>query len=434
MLRSPRTVRTAADLLLLAGTTADCGALSAAFEPAARTVAARAAGAGDARAEGRARLALAEAYLALGRADEAEAAARRAEELAGRCGDALTRFRAPYARGLIALHQARHGTTERHLTSAWEQCGRRGDALGEALVLGALARLWAATGNSYEAVLFAERSVGLHRDAAAGSPRLAHGHYAHAVALSSAGRPAGALRELSRALPLFEADRQRLWAGRTRCRMAEAMVALVRPAEAVTAAEDAAESLLVPGGERWRADALTAGGHARTALGRKQGARANWREALAVLEDFAAPQTAELRTLLREKPDPSPAGPHRPGLSRAAETARTGTALRDLTAAVRTLSDQLRLRLRPPAEEGTGPRTADPATSPDALDALDALAAELDGHVREMERTGRTPRAGLSRLRAALESLTASDALTAAEAGAAEMLAALRTLSRRLGP
>ncbi|MFI9260045.1 SAV_2336 N-terminal domain-related protein [Streptomyces sioyaensis] len=443
VLHSPGTVRTAADLLLLAGTTADCGALSAAFEPAARTVAARAAGARDARAEGRARLALAEAYLALGKADEAEAAARRAQELAGRCGDALTRFRAPYARGIIALHQGQHDTAERYLTPAWEQCGRRGDALGEALVLGALARLWAATGNGYEAVLFAERSIGAHRSAGGGSPRLAHGHYALAVALSSAGRPAGALRELSRALPLFEEDRQRLWAGRTRCRMAEAMVALVRPGEAVTAAADAAERLLVPGGERWRADALTAAGHAQTALGHKQGARAYWREALAVLEDFGAPQAVELRALLREKPDPSAAGPHRPGLSRAAETARTGTALRDLTAAVHTLSDQLRLR---GADEGTGPRPAGPTGPPDtpdspdtpdtsaALDALDALAAELAGHVRDLERTGRAPRAGLPRLRAALETLTASDALTAAEAGVAEAVAAVRTLSRSLTP
>ncbi|WP_433858377.1 SAV_2336 N-terminal domain-related protein [Streptomyces kronopolitis] len=425
VLRSPRTVRTAADLLVLAGTAADSGVLSAAFEPAARTVAARAAGAGDARAEGRARLALAEAYLALGKADEAEAAACRAEELADRCGDALTRFRAPYARGLTALHQARYDATERHLTAAWERCGRRGDGLGEALVLGALARLWAATGNGYEAVLFAERSVALHREAAAGSPRLAHGHYALGVALSSAGRPAGALRELSRALPLFDADRQRLWAGRTRCRMAEAMVALVRPAEAVSAAEDAADRLLVPGGERWRADALTAGGHARTALGHRQGARTDWCEALAVLEDFAAPQTAEVRALLRERPDPPRAGPRRPGLSRAAETARTGTVLRDLTAAVRTLGDQL--RLRPPADG-----------EPGAPAALDALAAELDGHVREMERTGRSPRTALPGLRATLESFTTSDALTAAEEAAADgeagTLAALRALGRRLGP
>ncbi|WP_275540907.1 SAV_2336 N-terminal domain-related protein, partial [Streptomyces sp. TM32] len=447
VVRSPRTVRTAADLLLLAGTTADCGALSAAFEPAARTVAARAAGAGDARAGGRARLALAEACLALGRADEAEAEARRAAELADRCGDPLTRFRAPYVRGITALQQGRHDTAERHLTAAWEQCGRRGDELGEALVLGALARLWAATGNSYEAVLFAERAIGLHRGAGGGSPRLAHGHYALAAALSSAGRPTDALRELSRAMPLFEEDRQRLWAGRTRCRMAEAMVALVRPGEAATAAADAAERLLVPGGERWRADALTAAGHAQTALGHKQGARAHWREALAVLEEFGAPQAVELRALLREKPSPSAVGPHRPGLSRAAETARTGTTLRDLTAAVRTLSDQLRLR---DADGEPGRQPADPAGSvappgtqdtpgaPDSLGfrdiqgSLHSLEAELAGHVRDMERTGRAPRAGLERLRAALETLTTSDALTAAEPGAAEAVTAVRTLGRRL--
>ncbi|MEI5134373.1 SAV_2336 N-terminal domain-related protein [Streptomyces libani] len=269
-LRTPGIVRQAADLLLLAQVTADSGALSAAYEPAARTVAARAARDGDARAEGRARVALAEAYLTLGKCAEAEPEARRAEQLAGRCGDPLTRFRAPYARGIVALQQGRHDTAERHLVAAWQQCTER-DELGEAAALGALARLWAATGNSNEAVLFAERSVALHHRVGRGSPRLAHGRYALAEALSAAGRPAEALRELLQALPLFEEDRQRLWAGRTRCRMAEAMVALIRPGEAVTAAEDAAKRLLVPGGERWRADALTALGHARDRPGPQTG-------------------------------------------------------------------------------------------------------------------------------------------------------------------
>uniref|UniRef100_UPI0011DF6088 AAA family ATPase n=1 Tax=Streptomyces sp. WAC01526 TaxID=2588709 RepID=UPI0011DF6088 len=350
-LRTPGIVRQAADLLLLAQVTADSGALSAAYEPAARTVAARAARDGDARAEGRARVALAEAYLTLGKCAEAEPEARRAEQLAGRCGDPLTRFRAPYARGIVALHLGQHDTAERHLTAAWEQCRRRNDQLGEADALAALARLWAAAGNSGDAVLFAERSVGLHRRLADGTARLAHGRYALSEALSAAGRHADALRELFQALPLFEEDRQRLWAGRTRCRTAEAMAALIRPGEAVTAAEDAAKRLLVPGGERWRADALTALGHAETALGRKQGAQAHWREALAVHEAFGAPEARTLRALLRDKTGTPTTGPRRPGLSRTADTARTGTALRDLTAAVRTLTDQLRLQ---PADEKPG--------------------------------------------------------------------------------
>ncbi|MGW2012722.1 SAV_2336 N-terminal domain-related protein [Streptomyces nigrescens] len=427
-LRTPGIVRQAADLLLLAQVTADSGALSAAYEPAARTVAARAARDGDARAEGRARVALAEAYLTLGKCAEAEPEARRAEQLAGRCGDPLTRFRAPYARGIVALHLGQHDTAERHLVAAWQQCTER-DELGEAAALGALARLWAATGNSNEAVLFAERSVALHHRVGRGSPRLAHGRYALAEALSAAGRPAEALRELLQALPLFEEDRQRLWAGRTRCRMAEAMVALIRPGEAVTAAEDAAKRLLVPGGERWRADALTALGHAETALGRKQGAQAHWREALAVHEAFGAPEARTLRALLRDKTGTPTTGPRRPGPSRTADTARTGTALRDLTAAVRTLTDQLRLQ---PADEKPGQNLSG---RPTPLPALDTLEAELTTTLADFTPTTHLPRPDLHRLRTSLESLTSPEALpTPSSPAITEAATAVRELARRIDP
>ncbi|AZS74274.1 hypothetical protein DDE74_27960 [Streptomyces lydicus] len=428
-LRTPGIVRQAADLLLLAQVTADSGALSAAYEPAARTVAARAARDGDARAEGRARVALAEAYLMLGKCAEAEPEARSAEQLAGRCGDPLTRFRAPYARGLIALQQGQHDTAERHLTAAWEQCRRRNDQLGEADALAALARLWAAAGNSGDAVLFAERSVGLHRRLADGTARLAHGRYALSEALSAAGRHADALRELFQALPLFEEDRQRLWAGRTRCRTAEAMAALIRPGEAVTAAEDAAKRLLVPGGERWRADALTVLGHAETALGRKQGAQAHWREALAVHEAFGAPEARTLRALLRDRTGTPTTGPRRPGPSRTADTARTGTALRDLTAAVRTLTDQLRLQ---PADEEPGQNLSG---RPAPLPALDTLEAELTTTLAYFTPTTHLPRSDLHRLRTSLESLTSPEALpTPSSPAIAEAATAVSELARRIDP
>ncbi|WP_406480004.1 SAV_2336 N-terminal domain-related protein [Streptomyces platensis] len=426
-IRTPGIVRQAADLLLLAQVTADSGALSAAYEPAARTVAARAARDGDERAEGRARVALAEAYLTLGKCAEAEPEARRAEQLADRAGDPLTRFRASYARGIIALHQRRYDAAERHLIAAWKRCTER-DELGEAVALGALARLWAATGNSNEAVLFAERSVALHRRVGRDSPQLAHGRYALAEALSAAGRPAEALRELSQALALFKEDRQRLWAGRTRCRMAEAMVALIRPGEAVIAAEDAAKRLLVPGGERWRADALTALGHAETALGRKRGAQAHWREALAVHEAFGAPEARELRALLRDKSASPTAGPRWPGVSRAADAARTGTALRDLTAAVRTLTDQLRLHTAD-EEPGLGPPGL-----PARLRNLDAIEVELTDILADFAHTHRPPRTDLRRLRTALESLTSPRSLHTPSAAIAEAASAVRELGRRIAP
>ncbi|MFI9051140.1 SAV_2336 N-terminal domain-related protein [Streptomyces sp. NPDC053427] len=414
--RAPRYLRPAADLLLLAQVTADSGALSAAFETAARTVAERAATQGDDRAEGRARAALAEAYLARGRFADAEREAGHADRPAQRSGDPVTSFRAPYARGIIALHQGRHDAAERCLTGVWERSRDRGDQVGEAAALAGLARLWAAVGNGIDAVLFAERSVNIHRRAGGGSPRLAHGLYALSEALSAAGRHADALREACQALPLFEGDGQYLWAARTRCRTAEATAALIRPGEAASVAQDAAKRLLVPGGERWRADALAVLGHAETALGRTQGAQAHWRDALAVYEEFGAPQAAEVRALLREGTGPPAAGAARPGVSRTAETAATGTLLRDLAAAVGTLRD----RLRPEAAH-QGAR-------------LERIEAELTARLADFPAAGRPSRADLGRLRASLDDAVAAAARGSASAGVREAEAAVRDLAARLAP
>ncbi|WP_310723922.1 SAV_2336 N-terminal domain-related protein [Streptomyces sp. N2A] len=443
---APKLVRRAADLLLLAQVTADCGAHAAAFEPAAAAVAARAAMDGDARAEARARVALAECTAAVGRFARAEREARQAVRLARTANDPLALFRAPLAAGVIALHQRRHDDAERHLTAAWERCRGRDDRLGEAAVLGALARVWAATGSS-DAVLFAERGVGFHRTFGDDSPGLAHARYALAQALSAAGRHADALRELFQALPLFEEDRQRLWAGRTRSRMAAEMVALIRPGEAVSAAEDAAGRLLVPGGERWRADALTALGQAETALGRKQSAQGHWREALAVYEEFDAPEAAEVRALLRERAAtaarPRTGGARPAAVSRTADAASTGTALRELTAAVRTLRDQLRLQHADAgrAEPGhgatagsSGNRGIEALEALEALEAIESIEAELTGLLADFERTSRVRRAELGRLRADLESAMSAAAPGERGAGAAEAAGAVRELSRRLAP
>ena len=130
------------------------------------------------------------------------------------------------------------------------------------------------------------------------------------------------------------------------------------------------------GGERWRADALTALGHAETALGRKRGAQAHWREALAVHEASASGGSRTARLLRTSRHGRRRR--RRPGLSRTADTARTGTALRDLTAAVRTLTDQLRLQTadKEPGREPPGP--------PASLHTLDTIESDSPP-------TGRSP-------------------------------------------
>ncbi|MFJ9850018.1 SAV_2336 N-terminal domain-related protein [Streptomyces sp. NPDC101150] len=425
--RAPRHLRPAADLLLLTQVTADCGAPSAAFETAARTVAERAATEGDGRAEGRARVALAEAGIARGRFDDAERAARRAEDLARRSDDPVTSFRAPYARGIIALHQRRPDTAERCLTAAWEHSRDRNDQVGEATALAALARLWAAVGNGTDAVLFAERSVGILRRAGDTAPRLALGLYALAEALSAAGRHTDALRALVEALPLFEEDRQHLWAGRTRCRTAAATAGLIRPGEAVSAAQDAAKRLLVPGGERWRADALAVLGHAETALGRTQDAQAHWREALAVYEEFGAPEAEDMRALLPDGAGLPTAGAGRPSVSRTAYTAATGTFLRDLAAAVGALRDRLRLEA---AGHGA-------ASTLGTLASVEDLEAELIAQVDDFA-PGRRPSAeDRKRLSASVETVASHpdfEALAGVTPDVRERADALRRLGRRLAP
>ncbi|MCB5908408.1 hypothetical protein LIU39_13480 [Streptomyces sp. SF28] len=413
--RAHVTLRRAADLLLVAQPAAESSVYGAEFEPAARIVADRAALEGERRAEGRARLALAEAHAARGRFADAEAEVRRADRAGRAADDPVTGFRAPLAHGLIALHQGRFDDAERQLTPVWEGCRARRDTLGEAAVLAALARVWAAGGAGGDAILYAEWSVGAYQRVGR-TPRRAHGLYALAEALAADGRNGGALRRISEALPLFEADGQDLWAARTRSRMAQAMISVIRPHDALTAAQDAAARLMMPGGERWRADALAVLGRAESALGHQQSAEAHWRDALAVYEEFdAAAEADEIRALLRDRPG-SPAG-----TSRTSEWARAGTALRDLTAAVRVLRDRLRLH--------TAGRAASAAEARH-LTTLAAAETGLAARLAAFARTGRPDEAAGSeeeRLRAVAAQLAESEA---ADAG---LTAAARDVARRLG-
>ncbi|UZJ29500.1 hypothetical protein [Streptomyces endophytica] len=145
---------------------------------------------------------------------------------------------------------------------------------------------------------------------------------------------------------------------------------------------------------------------------------------------------------------PGTGGARAAAVSRTADAASTGTALRELTAAVRTLRDQLRLRLQG-ADGGRGePGRGDPAGSSggrgleeletleefEALEELEVLEAELAGHIADFERTSRVRRAELSRLRAELESAISAAAPGERGAGAADAAGVVRDLSRRLAP
>lgn len=128
--------------------------------------------------------------------------------------------------------------------------------------------------------------------------RLANGRYALGMALTQAGRLPDALDQLTGALAVFRASRQRLWEGMSLFRLAEAHLAGDRPAQTAVLAEQALVALRQIGGEWRRGNVLTLLGRALARLGQSDRARACWSEALAIYEELGSSEATEVRALL----------------------------------------------------------------------------------------------------------------------------------------
>ncbi|WP_306820026.1 AfsR/SARP family transcriptional regulator [Streptomyces sp. DSM 40750] len=289
-------LRRAVDLLWAARDLAESGANSHQYETTARAMCEATQQARDLRAEGRARATLTNVLLVSGRIQQAAEEARLAMECADDAGDSTASSWAAQDRGVIALHQHRYADGKVFFDQALEGFREAGNGLCEATALCNLSRAHMGMGNTAKAIEFAQHGLAVHIEVGS-TMRLANGYYALGVALTTAGRHAEALHQFSEALTIFMEHRQRLWAGTTHFRIAEAHIVARRPAQAAQHTEQAL-SLGCIGGDRMRGNVLTLLGRALSTLGQADRARACWREALNLHEENGAPEADAVRALL----------------------------------------------------------------------------------------------------------------------------------------
>ncbi|MGW0814239.1 AfsR/SARP family transcriptional regulator [Streptomyces viridiviolaceus] len=289
-------LRRAVDLLWAARDLAESGANSRQYEATATAVREATQAVGDTRAEGRARIALTGFLLVSGRIQQASEEARLAMEQAAASADPIAASWAAQDRGLIALHQRRYSDGKMFFDRAIEGFRAVRNGLCEATALCNLSRAYMGMGNTSKAVEFAQNGLAVHIEVGS-TMRLANGHYALGVALTTAGRHMDALTQFSWALTIFLDHRQRLWAGTTHFRIAETHIAVHRPAPAAQHAEQALAFGCI-GGDQMRGNVLTLLGRALTDLGQVDRAKACWREALNLYEANGAPEADGVRALL----------------------------------------------------------------------------------------------------------------------------------------
>ncbi|MFE6640393.1 BTAD domain-containing putative transcriptional regulator [Streptomyces tendae] len=289
-------LRRAVDLLWAARDLAESGANSRQYEATALAMCDATQAVGDTRAEGRARIALTGFLLVSGRIQQAAGEAGLAMERATASADPTAASWAAQDCGLIALHQHRYSDGKVFFDRAIEGFRAAGNGLCEATALCNLSRAYMGMGNTAKAVEFAENGLAVHVRVGS-TMRLANGHYALGVALTTAGRHRDGLTQFSRALTIFVDHRQRLWAGTTHFRIAETHLAARRPGPAAQHAEQAL-ALGCIGGDHMRGNVLKLLGQALSELGQVDRGKACWREALNLYEANGAPEAAAVRALL----------------------------------------------------------------------------------------------------------------------------------------
>ncbi|MBM7170599.1 winged helix-turn-helix domain-containing protein [Streptomyces sp. G44] len=289
-------LRRAVDLLLAAKDLAESGAISHRYETATRAACRAAATAGDALAEGRARVSLAQVLNKVGRFDAAAAELELAASLAAGSEDPWTTGNALNEQGIVNNCINRPAVSETHLREAIDVFRADGNRHSEASALCNLSRALLAMGRVHKSIDLARQGIAIYTDLGV-TFRLANAKYTLGLALSDANRHADALGQLHDALQIFAENRQRLWEGTTHYRIAQVELADGRAARAAQHAEQALAIGCV-GGEWMRANVLTLLGRSLADLAQLDRAKACWREALVIHEEAGAPEAARVRNLL----------------------------------------------------------------------------------------------------------------------------------------
>ncbi|MEU5002199.1 BTAD domain-containing putative transcriptional regulator [Streptomyces sp. NPDC021622] len=290
-------LRRAVDLLLAAKDLAESGAISHRYEMATRAACEAAATAGDALAEGRARVTLAQVLNKVGRFDDATVELEHATALASTSGDPWTTGNALNEQGIVNNCINQPAVSETHLRQAIDVFRADGNRHSEASALCNLSRALLAMGRTTKSIDLAQQGIAIYSDLGV-TYRLANAKYALGLALSDADRRSEALEQLNDALRIFAENRQRLWEGTTHYRVAQVYLADRHAGQAAQHAEQALAIGCV-GGEWMRANVLTLLGESLVGLGQLDRARACWREALSIHEEAGAPEAAQVRNLLK---------------------------------------------------------------------------------------------------------------------------------------
>ncbi|GGV92598.1 regulatory protein AfsR [Streptomyces gelaticus] len=293
----PRTLRRAVDLLYAALDLGESGANSKQYEAAAVTVREATRDCGDARAEGRAVMSLANVHQLAGRFDHADREAQEAMRLADTVQDLLPACWASNARGIIALYQNRHADGEAFLTQAIEAFRSDENRPGEASALCNLSRIHLATGRTESAITLAQSGIEIY-DSLRHALRGANGRYALGLAFTQSMKLSDATSQLNHALEAFRDSRQRLWEGMALFRLAEVEIASGRHAQAAQYSESALTVLRGIGGDWRRGNVLTVLGRALDGIGQTGRAQVCWREALGIYEELGSPEAQDVRSLL----------------------------------------------------------------------------------------------------------------------------------------
>ncbi|MER5297934.1 BTAD domain-containing putative transcriptional regulator [Streptomyces lasiicapitis] len=290
-------LRRAVDLLLAAKDLAESGASSYRYELATRAARDAGAAAEDARAEGRARVSLAQVLSKVGGFEDAVTELEQATALAQTSEDLWTQGNAWNELGINAYCLNQHAASEAHLLKAIEVFRLDGNRPSEASALCNWSRVLVALGRTSQAIELAREGMAIYSDLGL-TFRIANAQSALGISLSHAGRHAEGLEHLTNALHLFVESRQRLWEGTAHYRIAQVHLTARHPAQAAQHAEQALATGCV-GGDWMRANVLTLLGMALDALGQVDRARACWHKALALHEEAGAPEADTVRALLR---------------------------------------------------------------------------------------------------------------------------------------
>ncbi|WP_109282000.1 AfsR/SARP family transcriptional regulator [Streptomyces orinoci] len=232
-------LRKAVDLFYVAKDLSESGKSHQLYSEVGEVALAVAQAAHDVWAEGRLRTQLAYTWSLFGDTGRADEYAHHAIQLGKMTADPVVNSNAPNVRGIIATCEKDWAKAEECCRSALGAFRADGNLPGEASALSNLARAATESGRHDLALDLVDQAVALYLKSGTAAWRRANALYTRGLVLTGSERFEESIRDLSEALEIFRAFRQRRWEGWTHWRLALAYIGSRRPSDAVSHAERA---------------------------------------------------------------------------------------------------------------------------------------------------------------------------------------------------